>query len=82
MKLFEPIRTRDVELKNRIVVSAMCQYSAQNGHPAQVETIVTGEQADLSFLERVMLGDPYWPRPAAKMLGAKIKPPVQCECAW
>jgi 2,4-dienoyl-CoA reductase-like NADH-dependent reductase (Old Yellow Enzyme family) len=50
--------------------------------PAQAETILTGEQADLIFLAREMLRDPYWPRRAAKMLGEKIKPPVQYERAW
>ena len=29
--LFNPIRVRDLELKNRVVVSPMCQYSAKNG---------------------------------------------------
>ncbi|KAL5494932.1 hypothetical protein ACEPAI_394 [Sanghuangporus weigelae] len=31
-KLFEPIAIRDVEFKNRIFVSPMCQYSSDNGH--------------------------------------------------
>jgi 2,4-dienoyl-CoA reductase-like NADH-dependent reductase (Old Yellow Enzyme family) len=30
--LFEKIKIRDVEARNRIVVSPMCQYSAQDGH--------------------------------------------------
>jgi 2,4-dienoyl-CoA reductase-like NADH-dependent reductase (Old Yellow Enzyme family) len=29
--LFKPIRTRDLELANRIVIAPMCQYSAQDG---------------------------------------------------
>src|SRR5258708_1885297 len=29
--LFTPIKLRDLTLKNRIVVSPMCQYSAENG---------------------------------------------------
>lgn len=41
-----------------------------------------GEQADLIFLEREMLRDPHWSRRAAKMLGEKIKPPVQYGRAW
>jgi 2,4-dienoyl-CoA reductase-like NADH-dependent reductase (Old Yellow Enzyme family) len=49
---------------------------------AQAETILMGEQADLIFLAREMLRDPYWPRRAAKILGEKIKPPVQYERAW
>jgi len=30
-QLFSPFRIRDIEFKNRIVVSPMCQYSAQDG---------------------------------------------------
>jgi 2,4-dienoyl-CoA reductase-like NADH-dependent reductase (Old Yellow Enzyme family) len=30
-KLFSPLKLRSLELKNRIVVSPMCQYSAENG---------------------------------------------------
>ncbi|UPG95906.1 NADH:flavin oxidoreductase/NADH oxidase [Luteibacter aegosomatissinici] len=32
MKLFEPVALRDVTLRNRLVVSPMCQYSAQGGY--------------------------------------------------
>jgi 2,4-dienoyl-CoA reductase-like NADH-dependent reductase (Old Yellow Enzyme family) len=49
---------------------------------AQAETILTGERADMIFLAREMLRDPYWPRRAAKILGEKIKAPVQYERAW
>ena len=50
--------------------------------PAQAETVLTNGQADLVFLAREFLRDPYWPRRAAKQLGAAIKPPVQYERAW
>lgn len=30
-KLFSPIRLRDIELANRVVVSPMCQYAAEDG---------------------------------------------------
>ena len=30
-KLFEPIRWRELELANRIVIAPMCQYSAEDG---------------------------------------------------
>lgn len=50
--------------------------------PAQAETIVSTEQADIVLLARELLRDPYWPRRAAHALGAKIKPPVQYERAW
>ncbi len=48
----------------------------------QAETILSTEQADLVFLAREMLRDPYWPRGAAKALDVKIKAPVQYERAW
>jgi 2,4-dienoyl-CoA reductase-like NADH-dependent reductase (Old Yellow Enzyme family) len=50
--------------------------------PVQAETILATEQADLVFLARELLRDPYWPRRAAKELDAKIKAPVQYERAW
>jgi 2,4-dienoyl-CoA reductase-like NADH-dependent reductase (Old Yellow Enzyme family) len=50
--------------------------------PAQADTILRTEQADLVFLAREMLRDPYWPRRAAQELGVKIKAPVQYERAW
>src|SRR3954470_19546678 len=31
--LFEPLQLRDLQLKNRVVVSPMCQYSADQGVP-------------------------------------------------
>jgi 2,4-dienoyl-CoA reductase-like NADH-dependent reductase (Old Yellow Enzyme family) len=49
---------------------------------AQAETILSSEQADLVFLAREMLRDPYWPRRAATQLGVKIKAPAQYERAW
>ena len=50
--------------------------------PAQAETTLETEQADLVFLARQLLRDPYWPRRAAKALDAKIKPPDQYLRAW
>jgi 2,4-dienoyl-CoA reductase-like NADH-dependent reductase (Old Yellow Enzyme family) len=50
--------------------------------PTQAETILATEQADLIFLARELLRDPYWPRRAAKALDVKIKSPVQYERAW
>ncbi len=50
--------------------------------PVQVETILTTEQADMVFLARELLRDPYWPRRAAQELGVKLKPPVQYERGW
>lgn len=50
--------------------------------PAQAETILTTGQADMIFLARELLRDPYWPRRAAKELGAKIEAPDQYKRAW
>jgi len=49
---------------------------------AQAETILRTDQADMVFLARELLRDPYWPRRAAQELGVKIKAPVQYERAW
>ena len=50
--------------------------------PAQAETILATEQADLVFLARELLRDPYWPRRAAKALDVKIGAPAQYQRAW
>ena len=50
--------------------------------PVQAETIVNTEQADMVFLAREMLRDPYWPRRAAQALQSKIEAPVQYKRAW
>ncbi|MGB7285215.1 MAG: NADH:flavin oxidoreductase/NADH oxidase [Candidatus Acidiferrum sp.] len=50
--------------------------------PVQAETILATEQADLVFLAREMLRDPYWPRRAAKALDVKIEAPAQYQRAW
>lgn len=44
-KLFEPLKIRDIVLKNRIAVSPMCQYSAVDGFPAQWHTLHYGTRA-------------------------------------
>lgn len=49
---------------------------------AQADTILTTGQADLIFLAREFLRDPYWPRRAAQELHAKIEPPLQYQRAW
>ncbi|MGB8493562.1 MAG: NADH:flavin oxidoreductase/NADH oxidase [Candidatus Acidiferrum sp.] len=50
--------------------------------PAQAQSIIATGQADMVFLAREMLRDPYWPRRAAAALQSQIKPPVQYERAW
>ena len=69
MNLFSSIRLREVELKNRIVVSPMCEYSALDGHPQTWHLVHLGSRAvggsGLVFTEataveergRISLGD-------------------------
>ena len=45
--------------------------------PEQAEEIVATGQADVVFLARAELRDPYWPLHAAKQLGAEAPWPVQ-----
>src|SRR6202521_4605992 len=45
MKLFSPFRLREIELKNRIVVSPMCEYSAVEGHPQTWHMVHLGSRA-------------------------------------
>jgi 2,4-dienoyl-CoA reductase-like NADH-dependent reductase (Old Yellow Enzyme family) len=49
--------------------------------PEQADAIVRAGQADLVFLARELLRDPYWPLHAATALGAEVTWPVQYERA-
>ena len=44
-RLFAPFQLREVELKNRIVVSPMCEYSAVDGHPQPWHLVHLGSRA-------------------------------------
>jgi len=48
----------------------------------QAEGILERGDADLVFLARELLRDPYFPRRAATELGVSIEPPVQYGRAW
>jgi 2,4-dienoyl-CoA reductase-like NADH-dependent reductase (Old Yellow Enzyme family) len=43
--LFTPLRLRSVELRNRIAVSPMCQYSASDGRPTDWHLVHLGSRA-------------------------------------
>jgi anthraniloyl-CoA monooxygenase len=43
--MFTPFKLRDLELANRVVVSAMCQYSAENGLPDDWHLVHLGSRA-------------------------------------
>jgi len=45
MKLFSPYRIREVEFRNRIFVSPMCEYSAVDGHPQPWHMVHLGSRA-------------------------------------
>ncbi|MDP4144465.1 MAG: NADPH dehydrogenase NamA [Bacillota bacterium] len=47
--------------------------------PAMAEEIIQNERADLVYLGRELLRNPYWPLKAAKELGEDIAWPVQYE---
>ena len=49
--------------------------------PAQADAIVSSGQADLVFLAREMLREPYWALKAARALGQEQKWPVQYQRA-
>lgn len=44
-KLFTPLKIRNIEVKNRIAVSPMCQYSSVNGMPDEWHLIHLGSRA-------------------------------------
>ncbi|AKP47687.1 NADPH dehydrogenase NamA [Bacillus smithii] len=48
----------------------------------QAEEILQNDRADLVFLARELLREPYWPRKAAKELNAAIEAPVQYSRGW
>lgn len=48
----------------------------------QAEEILQNGRADLIFVAREPLRDPYWPKTAAKQLNTTIEGPVQYDRAW
>ncbi|MFK2824288.1 NADPH dehydrogenase NamA [Bacillus sp. B190/17] len=50
--------------------------------PLQAEEILRNERADLIFLGRELLRDPYWPLRASKELRTEVKAPIQYERGW
>lgn len=48
----------------------------------QAEEILSNERADLVFIARALLRDPYWPRTAAAELGIALTPPEQYQRGW
>ncbi|MFT8321996.1 MAG: NADPH dehydrogenase NamA [Bacillus sp. (in: firmicutes)] len=50
--------------------------------PVQAEEILQNERADLIFLARVLLREPYWPKHAAKELGFELDSPTPYARGW
>ncbi len=50
--------------------------------PEQAAAIVANDEADVVLIARESLRDPYFPRRAAGVLGAKIEAPAQYQRAW
>lgn len=50
--------------------------------PNMAEEILQNGRADLIFLGRELLRDPYWPRAAAAKLGAELEAPEQYKRGW
>nr|WP_130296928.1 MULTISPECIES: NADPH dehydrogenase NamA [Fictibacillus] len=48
----------------------------------QAEEILQNQRADLIFIGREFLRDPYWPRSAAEDLGYDLESPKQYERGW
>ncbi|MNP56693.1 NADPH dehydrogenase [compost metagenome] len=49
---------------------------------SQAEEILAAGQADLIFIGRALLRDPYWPRTIAGELGYRLPAPAQYERGW
>ena len=69
-----------IRRESRIATAAVGMITS----PIQAETILRSGQADMVFLAREMLRDPYWPARAARELGVSTSgiAPVQYARAW
>ena len=45
MTLFAPLQLRELQFKNRVAVSPMCEYSAKDGHPGRWHLVHLGSRA-------------------------------------
>ncbi|MFC0215931.1 NADPH dehydrogenase NamA [Paenibacillus chartarius] len=50
--------------------------------PEQAQRIMEETHVDLILIGRELLRDPYWPRRAARRLGAELKAPASYQRAW
>lgn len=68
------------QIKNEANIDTGAVGLITNGF--QAEEILRNNRADLVFLARELLRNPYWPRTAAKELHEEIEAPVQYEYGW
>ncbi|MFP3843036.1 NADPH dehydrogenase NamA [Priestia filamentosa] len=68
------------QIKNEANIDTGAVGLITNGF--QAEEILRNNRADLVFLARELLRDPYWPRTVAKELREEIQAPVQYEYGW
>ncbi|MED4070849.1 NADPH dehydrogenase NamA [Priestia endophytica] len=68
------------QIKNEANIDTGAVGLITNGF--QAEEILRNNRADLVFLARELLRDPYWPRTAAKELHEEIEAPVQYKYGW
>jgi 2,4-dienoyl-CoA reductase-like NADH-dependent reductase (Old Yellow Enzyme family) len=69
---------RQVKAEAGILTAAVGMITA----PEQADQIVRNGHADMVFLAREFLRDPYWPLHAASRLRQKVSPPVQYTRAF
>lgn len=71
------------QVKASEIIKTTCNIKTIAGglitSPLMAEEILCNERANLVFVGRELLRNPYWPLEAAKMLGDEIKWPVQYE---
>jgi NADPH2 dehydrogenase len=71
------------QVKASEIINTTCSIKTIAGglitSPLMAEEIISNDRADLVFVGRELLRNPYWPLEAAKMLGNVIKWPVQYE---
>ncbi len=72
--LFSPLRINGVQLKNRVVVSPMQQYSSSDGF---ANSVIESGDADLAVIAREHLKNPYFSIHAGIELGIPVDVPWQ-----
>ncbi|KAN0031344.1 hypothetical protein ACTFIV_005192 [Dictyostelium citrinum] len=72
--LFSQLKIKNLKLKNRIVVSTMCQYSSLDAEP-----ILQSNSSDLIMFGRAFLRNPFLPIEFVHQLKLKIDYTLQYQ---